>query len=160
TAPHMALTELDAPYAALQLIRKWGPLRLSDADFGDDGIGIQLHAYAWSHHRQIKSSPDRRLTFTTDARDLFLQQREVRELMHLWIARRDEKLDRLRDLFKARIAEPLPVYDDEPPEGYDDYVHQRELISATLSTGNHEAVLNLAVLLIKDHFDRHMQLSW
>lgn len=166
TAPHMALTELEHdPYAALQFIKRWGPFRLSGRDGAipcEAGVFIEQYVRAMSHptYPGRKISPHGPIPFRMNIGRFFLQQREVRDLMHLWIAFRDGNLQRLQTLLAARIEEPVREYDDEPPEGHDEYLHQRQLIGAALSAGNDEAVLNLSAWLINDHFDRHTTWLW
>jgi hypothetical protein len=166
TAPHMVLAELEHdPYAALQFIKKWGPFRLSGSDGAvptDDGIDIEEYVRAMSHpaYPRRKRSPDAPITFRTNISRFFLQQREVQDVMRLWIAFRDEKVQRLKELFEARIATPLSQSAGEEWEGYGDYVRQRQLIRAALSTGRHGAILNLTPWLINDHFQRHTMWLW
>jgi hypothetical protein len=166
TAPHVVLTELEHdPFAALKFIRTWGPFRLSGSDGADptdDGIDIEEYVRAMSHpaHPRRKTSPDGPITFRTNIQRFFLQQSEVRNLMHLWIAFRDGNLKHLKHLLRARIAQPVREYEDEPPEGYKDYLDRRQLIEAALSADKHKPIVNLTAWLISDHFARHTTWLW
>jgi hypothetical protein len=166
TAPHVALTELDHdPYAALQFIKKWGPFRLTGSEGAyseGEGIHIENYVLAMSHPRYPRRtySPSEPIAFRCDVSRFFLEQREIRELMHLWIAFRDENLHTIRRLLKARIATPFAEFEDEPPEEYYDHLQNHQLISAALSGGSHDAVLNVTAWLINDHFLRHTTWSW
>jgi hypothetical protein len=163
TAPHMVLTELeDDPYAALQFTRKWGPLRLSEVDVMDDATSIELYARSISHatYPRRRESVRGPITFTTSVRRFSYYRSEVRELMHLWVGFRDGNLKNLRDLLQARITPPVPEYEDEPPDEYDDYLYQRQLITSALSTRRRDPVMNVTAWLINDHFSRHTTYLW
>jgi hypothetical protein len=163
-APHIALARLeDDPFAALKFIKKWGPLYISEAQPTNGQDHVAIWARSLSHYPYpARDGVPKRIAFKTNVSQFFAQQRAVKELWQLWSAFQSNKIQRLRDLLKARVAEPLPEYEDEPPEGYDyDYsLQQRRMIASALSKRGYEDILIVTARLIHDHFQHYTQGSW